>query len=125
MKYYKRITDGIITQFGTCVSVHSSQIEINEDEWNTLIQIHAEKPTDTLESIYRLSSETMRYEAFPRTHDETVEWYVERVNKAEMTIDEVPGEYRAEVEEQITPAEPDTEQAVVDSIMQEVSSYGY
>lgn len=125
MKYYKKIEGGIITQFGTCVSVHNSQIEIDEVEYDSLTNTHSKKPADTLESIYRLSAKTEQYEPFTRTHEETVAWYVEHVNKAEMTIDEVPEEIRSEVEEQITPTEPDPEQAVVDSIMQEVSSFGY
>ena len=63
--------------------------------------------------------------AFTRTHEETVQWYVEQVNNGEMTLEEVPEDYRAEVEAQVNLTEPDPEQAVVDSIMQEVSSYGY
>ena len=120
MKYYKKIEDGIITQFGTCVSVHNSQIEINENEWNALIQIHTERPVDTLESIYRLSSETEQYEPFARTHKETVAWYVEKVNSGEITIDEVPTDYKSEVEQLVTPSEePDLyqqgyEQALID-----------
>ena len=124
MKYYKKIEGGIITQFGTCVSVHNSQIEIDEVEYDSLTNTHSKKPADTLESIYRLSAETNQYEPFTRTHEETVAWYVEQVNSG-MTLDEVPEDYRAEVEAQVNQTEPDTEQAVVDSIMQEVSSYGY
>lgn len=121
MKYYKKIEDGIITQFGTCISVHSSQIEINEDEWNTLIQIHAERPADTLESVYRLSAETEQYIPYPRTHEETVAWYVEQVNSGEMTLEEVPEDYRAEAEAIITPQPSDDytagyDQAVLDMI---------
>ena len=125
MKYYKKIEDEIITQFGICASVHYSQTEIDSSEYSELVYIHSKKPTDTLESIYRLSAETCQYEPFTRTHEETVAWYVENVNSGEMTLEEVPEDCRSEVETHVNPTEPYPEQAVVYSIMQEVSSRGY
>ena len=100
-------------------------MEITAEEKTQLEAVIASKPEDTLESIYRLYAETEQYEPFARTHEETVAWYVEKVNSGEMTLEEVPEDYRAEVEAQVNLTEPDPEQAVVDSIMQEVSSYGY
>ena len=44
------------------------------------------------------------------------------INGVEITQEEWD---RLEVEERITPTEPDTEQKVVNSILDEVSSYGY
>ena len=47
-------------------------------------------------------------------------WYVEKVNSGEMTIDEVPADYKSEVEQLVTPSEePDLyqqgyEQALID-----------
>ena len=121
---YKYIENGIITYIGKSNRIPTGGVEITSEEKAQLEAIIASKPADTLESIYRLFAETMQYEPFVRTHEETVQWYVEQVNSG-MSLDEVPEDYRAEVEAQVNPTEPDPEQAVVDSIMQEVSSYGY
>ena len=123
--FYKYVLDGIIVKVGTSISIPTECIEITLEEKSHLESVIDAKPADTLESIYRLSAETEQYKPYQRTHEETVTWYVEQVNSGEMTLDEVPDDYRAEVAEHIIPTEPDTEQAVVDSIMQEVSSYGY
>lgn len=123
--FYKIVNDNIITMVGEWSVPLENGVEITEEEKTQLEAVIASKPTDTLESVYRLSAETEQYKPFVRTHEETVQWYVEQVNSGEMTLDEVPEEYRSEVEAQVNPTEPDTEQAVVDSIMQEVSSYGY
>ena len=124
MKYYKTIENGIIVYIGESNRIPSNGVEITAEEKAQLEAVIASKPADTLESVYRLSAETEQYEPFARTHEETVQWYVEQVNSG-MALDEVPKDYRAEVEAQVNPTEPDLEQAVVDSIMQEVSSYGY
>ena len=123
--FYKYIENGIIVYIGESNRIPSNGVEITADEKIQLESVIASKPENTLESVYRLSAETMQYEPFARTHEETVAWYVEQVNSGEMTLDEVPEEYRVEVEVQVNPTEPDPEQVVVDSIMQEVSSYGY
>ena len=122
---YKYIENGIIAYIGESNRIPSNGVEITQEEKAKLEAVIASKPADTLESIYRLSAETNQYEPFERTHEETVQWYVEQVNNVEMTLEEVPDDYRAEVEAQENLTEPDPEQAVVDSIMQEVSSYGY
>ena len=122
---YKYIENGIIVYVGESNRIPTGGVEITPEEKSQLEAVIASKPADTLESVYRLSAETEQYEPFARTHEETVAWYVEKVNNAEMTLEEVPEDYRAEVEAQVNPTEPDPEQAVVDSIMQEVSSYGY
>ena len=122
---YKYIENGIIVYTGESNVIPTCGVEITPEEKAQLEAVIASKPDDTLESVYRLSAETEQYVACPRTHEETVQWYVEQVNSGEMTLDEVPEDYRAEVEAQVNPTEPDPEQAVVDSIMQEVSSYGY
>lgn len=122
--FYKYIENGIIVYIGESNAIPTCGVEITAVEKAQLEAVIAAKPVDTLESVYRMSAETGQYEPFTRTHEETVQWYVEQVNSG-ITIDEVPESYRAEVEAQINPTEPDPEQAVVDSIMQEVSSYGY
>lgn len=122
---YKYIENGIIVYIGESNRIPAGGVEITPEEKAKLEAVIASKPAGTLESIYRLSAETEQYEPYPRTHEETVAWYAEQVNGGEMTLDEVPDDYLSEVEAQINPTEPDPEQAVVDSIMQEVSSYGY
>lgn len=95
--HYKIIENNIITTIGTLNRANDSVIEITETEYNTLLSVMANKPVDTLEYIYKLSAETNQYEPFSRTHEETVEWYVEKVVNGEMTINDVPETYREEV----------------------------
>lgn len=123
--HYKYIENGTIVYVGGSNVIPKNCIKITPDEKAKLSALINSKPADTLEYCYRLSAETEQYVAFTRTHEETVQWYVEQVNNGEMTLEEVPEDYRAEVEAQVNLTEPDPEQAVVDSIMQEVSSYGY
>ena len=134
--YYKQIENDIITSIGTSSAIGGNQIEIFESEYNSLMEVIRNKPEDTLESIYILSAETNQYEAFTRTHDETVEWYVQNVINGEITIDEVPVDYKAEVEAQI-PTEPSNPYGIDDttynniiddyttSLTAEVASNGY
>lgn len=95
--YYKQVENGIILSIGTLKVANDRVIEITETEYNTLLSVMANKPVDTLEYIYRLSAETNQYEPLARTHEETVEWYVEKVVNGEMTINDVPETYREEV----------------------------
>lgn len=95
--HYKIIENNIITTIGTLNRANDSVIEITETEYNTLLSVMANKPVDTLEYIYRLSAETNQYEPFARTHEETVEWYFQKVTNGEMTINDVPETYREEV----------------------------
>ena len=122
---YKYIDNGIIVYVGESNRIPQNGVEITPEEKAKLEAVISAKPEDTLESVYRLSAETEQYEPFSRTHEETVAWYVEKVNSGEMTLDEVPEDYRAEVEAQITP-QPSEEytagydQAVLDLIEQGV-----
>lgn len=95
--YYKQVENGIILSIGTLKVANDSVTEITETEYNTLLSVMANKPVDTLETVYRLSAETNQYEPFARTHEETVEWYVEKVANGEMTINDVPETYKEEV----------------------------
>ena len=119
--FYKYVLDGIIVKVGTSISIPTECVEITLEEKSHLESLIDEKPSDTLESVYRLSAETEQYEPFTRTHEETVVWYVEQVGSGEMTLDEVPEDYRAEVEAIITPQPSDDytagyDQAVLDMI---------
>lgn len=136
--FFKKIENNTITVIGRLkgTTLPLGAVEITEDDYNSIKEIVQTKPEDTLEAIYRLSAETNRYEAFTRTHDETVEWYVQKVISGEIPIDEVPEDYKAEVEAQI-PTEPSNPYGIPDetynniidnyaeSIAEEVANSGY
>ena len=104
--FYKIVQNGYITMIGS-PNVPSNGVEITEARHTELSNTIKARPEDTLESVYRLSNETETYVPCERTHEETVDWYVEKVSGGEMTLDEVPEEYRAEVEAKLpTPTEP-------------------
>ena len=136
--FFKKIENNTITVIGRlkATTLPLGAVEITEDDYNSIKEIVQTKPEDTLEAIYRLSAETNRYEAFTRTHDETVEWYVQKVASGEMTIYEVPEDYKVEVEAQISvePSNPyglsdETYNNIIDdytaSITEEVANNGY
>lgn len=106
--YYKIVENNIITTIGTLSRANDGVTEITEIEYNTLLSVMANKPVDTLENIYRLSAETNQYEPFARTNEETVDWYFQKVTGGEMTIDDVPTEYKAEVEAKLPQPEQPT-----------------
>lgn len=104
---YKYIDNGFIPYLGNSIVIPSQGVEITQAEYNQLMETIGSKPEDTLEAIYRLSNETEEYVPCVRTHDETVDWYVQAVSSETMTLEEVPEEYRAEVESKLpTPTEP-------------------
>ena len=105
--FYKIVENGYITMIGKSQRVPSNCEEITEAKRTELSNTIKARPEDTLEAIYRLSNETETYVPCERTHEETVDWYVEKVSGGEMTLDEVPEEYRTEVETKLpTPTEP-------------------
>ena len=104
--FYKIVENGYITMIGS-PNVPSNGVEITEAKHTELSNTIKTKPDDTLEAVYRLSNETETYVPCERTHGETVDWYVEKVSVEEMTIEEVPEVYKAEVEAKLpTPTEP-------------------
>ena len=96
--FYKTVENGYITMIGKSQRVPSNGVEITEEKHTELSNTIKARPADTLEAIYRLSNEAETYVPCERTHEETVDWYVEKVSGGEMTLDEVPEEYRSEVE---------------------------
>ena len=119
--FYKIVENGYITMIGS-PNVPSNGVEITAEKHTELTATINAKPQDTLEAIYRLSNETEEYIAIPRTHSETVDWYVQAVSSGTMTIEDVPEEYRAEVEANLP---PDPEQEAVNKLLSEVSAIGY
>ena len=105
--FYKLTENEYITMIGKSQRVPSNGTEITEAKHTELSEKIKAKPQDTLEAVYRLSNETEEYVPCERTHEETVDWYVEAVSSETMTLEEVPEEYRVEVESKLpTPTEP-------------------
>ena len=105
--FYKIVENRFITMIGKSQRLPSNGEEITAAKHTELSNTIEARPQDTLESVYRLSNETETYVPCERTHEETVDWYVEKVSGGEMTLEEVPGEYRSEVESKLpTPTEP-------------------
>ena len=104
--FYKIVQNGYITMIGS-PNMPSNGEEITKEKHTALTETIKIKPEDTLEAVYRLSNETETYVACERTHEETVDWYVQAVSSGTMTLGEVPEEYRSEVETKLpTPTEP-------------------
>ena len=105
--FYKTVENGYITMIGKSQIVPSNGVEITEAKHTELSNTIKARPQDTLESVYRLSNEAEEYVPCERTHEETVDWYVQAVSSGTMTLEEVPEEYRAEVEASLPkPTEP-------------------
>lgn len=121
MKYYKTIENGIITMIGSGSAVHETQTEITKEEYDALMAVIQGKPEDSSESVYELKESGM-YEPRERTEDEKIDWYLQLVQAGTIPIEEVPEEYKAEVEAQMPVSE---EEQWANEIMQEVSNYEY
>ena len=121
MKYYKTIENGVITMIGSGSAVHETQTEITKEEYDSLMAIIQDKPVDTWESVYELRESGM-YEPRERTEEEKVEWYLQIVLAGTITLEEVPTEYRTQVEAMMPVSE---EEQWANEIMEEVSEYGY
>lgn len=122
--FYKTAENGYITMIGKSQRVPSNGVEITEEKHRELSEKIKNRPDDTLEAVYRLSNETEEYIAIPRTHKETVDWYVQAVSSGTMTIEEVPSEYRVEVEQRLP--QPEEQKYTLDEaatlLAQEVSA---
>ena len=120
--FYKIVENGYITMIGS-PNVPSNGVGITEAKHTELSNTIKTRPEDTLEAIYRLSNETEEYVPCERTHEETVDWYVQAVSSGTMTIEEVPEEYRAEVEARLP--QPEEQKYTLDEaatlLAQEVS----
>lgn len=103
--FYKIVENGYITMIGS-PNVPSNGEEITKEKHTELSEKIKNKPEDTLEAVYRLSNETETYVACERTHSETVDWYVQAVSSGTMTIEEVPEDYRSEVEAKLPTEQP-------------------
>lgn len=103
--FYKIVENGYITMIGS-PNVPSNGVEITEAKHTELSNTIKERPQDTLEAIYRLSNKTETYVPCERTHEETVDWYAQAVSSGTMTLEEVPEDYRSEVEAKLPSEQP-------------------
>lgn len=106
MKTYKQIENGVITTIGKSSVIPSNGMEITEEKYDEIMSVIQSRPDDTLNVHYYLSAETESYVGRETTHDEKVDWYVNAVITGTMTIEEVPEEFRAEVEAKQPQLEP-------------------
>ena len=106
MKTYKQIENGVITTIGKSSVIPSNGVEITEEKYDEIMSVIQSRPDDTLNVHYYLSAETVSYVGRETTHDEKVDWYVNAVITGTMTIEEVPEEFRAEVEAKQPQPEP-------------------
>lgn len=95
---FKYVDNDIIVYLGEGDKIPANGVKLDPEKYAELSAKTKIAPKDTLEYCYRLSNETEEYIAIPRTHEETVYWYVQAVSIGTMTISEVPEEYRSEVE---------------------------
>lgn len=96
--FYKYVENDFIVHIGKGNRSPSSGVEITPEKYAELKAKTKMSPADTLEAVYRMSNTTEEYVPCERTHEETVNWYVRAVESTAMTIEEVPEDYRAEVE---------------------------
>lgn len=95
--FYKQIKNGTIALIGESPIVPYQAVQITEEKYNQLMAVIRKHPSDTLETKYYLSAETETYVGRETTHEEKVDWYAAAVLSEEMTIDDVPEEFKEEV----------------------------
>nr|DAR21882.1 MAG TPA: hypothetical protein [Caudoviricetes sp.] len=94
--FYKIVENGQIAQIGS-PNMPNGAIEITEEKYNQLMAVIRNHPSDTLETKHYLSAETETYVGRETTHEEKTDWYAAAVLSEEMTIDDVPEEFKEEV----------------------------
>lgn len=120
--FYKIVQNNEIAMIGESNNVPSIGTEITEEKYNQLTALIRTKPSDTLETKYFLSNDTEEYTGRETTHDEKVEWYVSAVLSEQITIDEVPTEYKAEVEAKLPQPEKYTLDEAAALLTEEVAN---
>lgn len=107
MKYYIFVKNNTIYSVLSGLEVPAEAKEITKKKYDKFMEMQ-NPPDDTLETRYYLSAETETYVERETTHTEKVDWYVNKVLGEEMTIDEVPTEYKTEVEAKLPQPEQPT-----------------
>lgn len=120
--FYKQIKNGAIALIGESPIVPYQAVQINEEKYNQLMAVVRKHPSDTLETKYYLSAETETYVGRETTHEEKIDWYAAAVLSEEMTIDDVPEEFKEEVAARLPKPEPHTLDEYADLLAKEVSA---
>lgn len=68
---YKQIEDNILVAIGESKAIGEGQIEMTEEEYNTILSVIQNKPEDTETIIYKLNAETLEYEPYDRPEEPT------------------------------------------------------
>lgn len=122
--FYKQIKNGAIALIGESPIVPYQAVQITEEKYNQLMAVVRKHPSDTLETKYYLSAETETYVGRETTHEEKTDWYAAAVLSEEITIDDVPEEFKEEVAARLPQPEPEkyTLDEAADILAQEVSA---
>ena len=118
--HYKQIDEnGVVTLHGCNAKPDLVPEEdiISYKKYEKLRAKFADAPENTFESVYYFDWETETYLPRERTHEEVIDWYVQIILIGTVTLDEIPQEYRAEVEARMPISE---EQQWVNDIIAEV-----
>lgn len=100
--YYKVVENGIIKQVGVLTRPTKLYTPLaNKAEYQRLKALMEAHPENTLETIYELKDDTETYEGRENTPKEKADWYLDAVQKGALSLDEVPEEFRAEIEEKL------------------------
>lgn len=104
---FKYVEDNIIVYLGEGDKIPANGVRLSKEKYAELLAKTKTAPKDILEYCYRLSNETEEYIAIPRTHEETVDWYVQEIVAENITIEDVPEEYKEEVTAKLPTPEVD------------------
>ena len=104
--FYKVTQNNEIAMIGKSYgSVPQTAEEITAEKYNQLMETIQNKPEATVETVYYLSAETETYTGRDTTHEEKADWEVSAVINEQMTIDQVPEDFREEVKAKLPQSE--------------------
>lgn len=109
--FYKVIDNGVIISLHQSAAQPPNGEQITNEKYNELLATIRSRPEDTLTSIYKFMNASEQYEPFARSHEQTVDWYYTQVMMEQMTIDDVPEDYRAEVQAKL-PEKPNNDYGI-------------
>lgn len=109
--FYKVIDNGVIISLHQSAAQPPNGEQITNEKYNELLATIRSRPEDTLTSIYKFMDASEQYEPFARSHEQTVDWYYTQVMTEQMTIDDVPEDYRAEVQAKL-PEKPNNDYGI-------------
>ncbi len=109
--FYKVIEEGVIISLHQSAAQPPNGEQITNEKYNELLATIRSRPEDTLTSIYKFMNASEQYEPFARSHEQTVDWYYMQVMSEQMTIDDVPEDYRAEVQAKL-PENPNNDYGI-------------